>query len=112
MPFQHTNIVDDFEDIKAEIMELRGDLEDLASSVTDRARRDLKVASGRLSKRAEQAYHDIGQRMEGLRQGGSKALHEVQEKVEHYPLSSLFTAFAIGLFLGRTIFNRPLLTRF
>ncbi|MDX1551361.1 MAG: hypothetical protein R3198_01970 [Marinobacter sp.] len=97
----------DFEQVRADLQKLREDLSQLTknvaegqksniSSLRDEIRRESREAFDQVKRRGDEAIHRA-------RDAGSKAVDDVEHKIEERPFLSIMIMFLAGLLVGRLL---------
>lgn len=97
----------DYEQVRADLQKLREDLSQLTknvaeghksniSSLRDEIRRESREAFDQMKQRGDEAIHRA-------RDAGSKAVDDVEHKIEERPFLSIIIMFLAGLLVGRLL---------
>ncbi|MBL3556015.1 MULTISPECIES: DUF883 family protein [Marinobacter] len=97
----------DYEQVRADLQKLREDLSQLTknvaegqksniSSLRDEIRRESREAFDQVKRRGDEAIHRA-------RDAGTKAVDDVEHKIEERPFLSIIIMFLAGLLVGRLL---------
>jgi ElaB/YqjD/DUF883 family membrane-anchored ribosome-binding protein len=96
----------DLEALRQDVARLRDDLSKLTESTRDIARGGAETLRARLEGNAQHLRHEAERVYDEGRQRGQNAVESLERTIGERPVTSLLTAFGLGLVLGAFLNRR------
>ncbi|MDK8462700.1 hypothetical protein [Marinobacter sp. SS13-12] len=97
----------DYEQVKADLQKLREDLSQLTKNVAEGQKSNISSLRDEIRRESREAFDQVKQRgdeaIHRARDAGSKAVDDVEHKIEERPFLSIIIMFLAGLLVGRLL---------
>lgn len=97
----------DYEQVRQDLQQLREDLSKLSKSVAEGQKSNISHLRDEIRRETSEAFDQVRQRgdeaFNRARDASSKAVHDVEHKIEERPFLSIVIMFLAGLLVGRLL---------
>lgn len=97
----------DYEQVRQDLQQLREDLSKLTKTVTEGQKSNISHLRDEIRRESREAFDQVRQRgdeaINRARDASSKAVHDVEHKIEERPFLSIVIMFLAGLLVGRLL---------
>lgn len=97
----------DYDQVREDLQKLREDLSKLTKTVTEGQKNNISHLRDEIRRESREAFDHVKQRgdeaISRARDAGSKAVHDVEHKIEERPFLSIVIMFLAGLLVGRLL---------
>jgi len=97
----------DYEQVRQDLQQLREDLSKLTKTVADGHKSNISNLRDEIRRESREAFDQVRQRgdeaFNRARDASSKAVHDVEHKIEERPFLSVVLMFLAGLLVGRLL---------
>lgn len=101
-----SDLREELESLKADMSKLRGDVAHLLETLLETGKSSAASAKADLESRLHERLDELRSALKRGRDKGEQAVHEAKHRIETRPFLSIFTAFGIGLILGKILDRR------
>ncbi len=97
----------DYEQVRADLQKLREDLSQLTKNVAEGQKSNISSLRDEIRRESREAFDQVKQRgdaaLHRARDASSKAVDDVEHKIEERPFLSIIIMFLAGLLVGRLL---------
>ncbi|MEO9587484.1 MAG: hypothetical protein ABJG23_08880 [Marinobacter sp.] len=97
----------EYEQVRQDLQQLREDLSKLTKAVADGQKSNISSLRDEIRRESREAFDQVRQRCDEAfnraRDASSKAVHDVEHKIEERPFLSVVLMFLAGLLVGRLL---------
>lgn len=97
----------DYEQVRADLQKLREDLSQLTKNVAEGQKSNISSLRDEIRRESREAFDQVKQRgdeaIHRARDAGSKAVDDVEHRIEERPFLSIIIMFLAGLLVGRLL---------
>lgn len=97
----------EYDQVKEDLQKLREDLSKLTKSVSEGQKNNISHLRDEIRRESREAFDQVKQRgdeaINRARDAGSKAVDDVEHKIEQRPFLSILIMFLAGLLVGRLL---------